>query len=269
MRYPCVVKPASWVQTSGDRCRRNSGFIPTFGEKAVRAASREDLASMMLAALQLSTPVVVQQEIIGDCADNWGLSLYASQSGDIWVGPALRKTRQYPPDFGTGCCMVPTSEPRIAEISSKFVSALGFHGVADIDIKRDQATDEFYLIEINPRPGACITAASANGTNTPYIAYCDLVGLPVPVPREPEQKVIWVDAWPDTMHFVRYRRSGPMGRRLSWTAWRRSVRSPREGAFYTADDPLPGLRRGLDLSFALARGACRRLVRAVRRPADK
>lgn len=265
MRYPAVVKPASWVQHDSGVCRRNSSFIPAFGQKAVRAVCRQDLEPVLNRALSLEETVVVQQEIVGDCSGIWGVSLYANSAGDIWISHSLQKTRQYPSDFGTGSCMTPQSEPVITQLSTDLVRAVSFQGIAEIEFKRHEDTGDYYLMEINPRPGTWITASSVNGVNTPFIAYCDLADLPIPETSEPDVETIWVDSWYDTMYFLRYRKGDHTGRSLSWKEWRRSLRRPREGAYFTTDDPLPGLRRAWDLGCTLAGAGWRRIARRLNR----
>lgn len=265
MAYPCVVKPASWVKSEGDECGRNSEFITVFGQKAVRAQSRDELAGLLDKGLTQVRSVVIQQEIPGACRHIWGVSVYANRTGDVWISPALQKTRQYPSDFGTGCCMTTLDNPPVARLASALVRGVSFEGIAEIELKQHEHTGELYLMEINPRPGTWITAASANGVNTPYIAYCDLAGLPVPKSGALDSQVVWVDSWYDALYFLRYHRGDHTGRTLSWREWRGSLRPPREGAYFTPDDPLPGVRRGWDLSCMIARAGLRRLTGPLRK----
>ncbi len=272
MAYPCVVKPASWVQLDADECSRNPDFMPAFGQKAVRAASEGDLHRLLDKALLFRASIVVQQEIVGDCRHIWGVSLYRNEAGDTWTSPALQKTRQYPSDFGTGCCITPLPEPRIAMLAQELAKATDFRGIAEVEFKQHSESGDFYLMEINPRPGTWITVAPVNGVNTPFIAYCDLAGLPIPAIHVSDRPVIWVDSWYDALYFFRYRNGDHTGKRLSWAQWRKSLQPPREGAYFTNDDPLPGIHRGWDLGCALGAAGWRRiksaLTRSGRCPAD-
>jgi len=258
MDYPCVVKPASWVQEEGDACCRDSDFIPAFGQKAVGAATPEELAELLDTGLSRVGSVVVQQQIVGDCSRIWGVSVYASAGGETWVSPTLQKTRQYPSDFGTGCCMTPIDNSPVEQRARDLVSATSFEGIAEIEFKQHADTGELYLMEINPRPGTWITAAATNGVNTPHIAYCDLAGLPIPETSPVGEPVVWVDSWYDYLYFMRYHDGDHTGKPLTWEAWRDSVRPPREGAYHTPDDPLPGLRRAWDLGRTALRSRLRR-----------
>jgi biotin carboxylase len=62
----------------------------------------------------------------------------------------------------------------------RFLAALGFHGISQVEFKRDPRDGRYKLMEINPRLFQWHGLAAACGVDLPRLAYCDLLGLPVP-----------------------------------------------------------------------------------------
>ena len=66
------------------------------------------------------------------------------------------------------------------EIGAPFLKDIGWRGFAEIEFKREEGTDDFYLIEINTRTTNFNSMIAACGINMPYVAYRDLCGEALP-----------------------------------------------------------------------------------------
>ena len=65
---------------------------------------------------------------------------------------------------------------RSSSRGSRFCAALGFHGISQVEFKRDPRDGRYKLMEINPRLWQWHGLAAACGVDLPRIAYCDLLG---------------------------------------------------------------------------------------------
>jgi len=241
--FPAIVKPAMWVRLEKRHIVSHRAFLERFGAKAVRASGPDALANIVGTASSLDVPIIIQEEIPGPSAHIYGASVYADrdcQTRAIFVG---RKTRQFPSDFGSGTMVENTSCPRVAELSHRIILHAEFRGVAELEFKFDQRDDQYKIMEINPRPGTWISVAPASGVNTPYAAYQDLLGKPVPQYRQTDRKVVWVDAWTDLEYLYHYRKGDHTGHSLSVWDYLRSLRGWREWAYWRLADPVPSFIR--------------------------
>ena len=62
----------------------------------------------------------------------------------------------------------------------RFLAALGYRGLSQVEFKRDPRDGRYKLMEINPRLYQWHGLAAACGVDLPRLAYCDLLGLPLP-----------------------------------------------------------------------------------------
>jgi len=266
LSFPCVVKPKHWVAIEGNSCKRNAGFIKEFGKKAMRANNKAELLDIIKRARELFQPVVIQEEVVGSCAQIYGVSLYANREHEVLAAFSCQKTRQYPSDFGTGCCMTSAYKPEIIELCRRLVAATGFTGIAEIEFKYDERDGQYKLMEINPRPGTWITVAPVNGVNTPLVAYSDLTGGALPLSNGQSEAVVWVDAWLDMLYFMAYRKGDHTNQPLTWSQRQDSLGKRREGAYLTPDDPMPGILQGWNITKMVAKALWRRMKTRIPRP---
>jgi len=168
--FPLLVKPSA--PTGFKRAFRRQAFrCETAGELERAYADAEPFAPM------------VQELVPGgdDCL--YTLGSYLRPGGEalgIFTG---RKLRQTPPVVGT--CRVGEAVwvDEVAEQGLRLLRAVGFHGISQVEFKRDPRDGVFKLMEINPRLWQWHGLASACGVDLPLIAYRDLLGLPVDVVR--------------------------------------------------------------------------------------
>ena len=66
----------------------------------------------------------------------------------------------------------------VVDAGLRFLRGLGFHGISQVEFKRDPRDGRFKLMEINPRLWQWHGLAAACGVDLPLIAYRDLTGEP-------------------------------------------------------------------------------------------
>jgi predicted ATP-grasp superfamily ATP-dependent carboligase len=103
-----------------------------------------------------------------------------------------RRPRQHPMDFGHASTFAELVDiPEIQKISEKFLSLIGYYGIAEVEFMRHPQNGEYKLLEVNPRVWGWHTLASAAGVDLPYILYQDMIGEKIEV-HPPLKHIKWV-----------------------------------------------------------------------------
>ncbi len=124
----------------------------------------------------------------------------------------------------------------LADAGLRLLRELRFHGVSQVEFKRDPRDGRFRLMEVNARHWKWHGLAARCGVNLSYAAYRDAIGDPY-IARRQQDGVKWIVVNKDVplalMEIARRRRSAP--------AYVRSLRGTRMDGLHAFDDPLPGL----------------------------
>jgi predicted ATP-grasp superfamily ATP-dependent carboligase len=176
--YPALIKPPLRCLSSSLDISPTS-FEVIFGAKAIRVGRWEELHNAYRAARAAGFQVVVQEEIMGPISSLYSLSLYASQEGKVVAAFTSQKLGQNPPDFGDGLVVQAVCKPELISLGERVVRHFGYYGMADIEFKWDARTDDYKLLDINPRPWLWINLPTACGVNLPYAAYLDVQQRPL------------------------------------------------------------------------------------------
>lgn len=273
--YPCILKPISRYEYR-DGVLRQKAFQHTYGSKAWRAKNADELVSQFRRTKVDDFRVIVQEEIPGPEDALYTVGIYADRQSELRGVFTGRKLRQLPPDFGTCTYGESLNQPGIVDLGERLVKALGFHGIAQIEFKLDARDGKFKLMEINPRGWQWSYLATACGVNLPYIAYCDLNGLPLPVAPQTTMRKTWTHMGDDFQHFWQFGRKGRLCERMSlWAwltwAWLTILCKDNHDAVFSWRDPLPGLMVILSPIRRVLRGLRRSLRtllwRGMREPA--
>ena len=67
----------------------------------------------------------------------------------------------------------------IAELSERFVQAIHYHGLVEIEYKRDPRDGRYKLLDVNARAWGFHALGAASGVDFPWLLYADRTGLPV------------------------------------------------------------------------------------------
>jgi predicted ATP-grasp superfamily ATP-dependent carboligase len=206
--------------------------------KAWPAGSREELYERYARAAALVGPeqVIVQEFVPGDGKHQFSYCAFRTGGRSLGVMVARRR-RQHPPDFGRASTYVETMEiPLIEELSERFLDAIDYEGLVEVEFKYDARTSEFKLLDVNARTWGYHSLGSAAGVDFAYMQYAHSIGEEV-VPARARWGVRWVRLATDIpTGFVEIG-----GRRLSALNYARSVFHADAEAVFARDDPLPAL----------------------------
>ena len=94
----------------------------------------------------------------------------------------VQELRAYPLLYGCATLVKPVVDEEIDQICNKFLLAIGFIGICEIELKRDTRDGRVLLIEVNPRVSGTGDCSRYAGVETGYCHYLDLIGqTPAPV----------------------------------------------------------------------------------------
>jgi predicted ATP-grasp superfamily ATP-dependent carboligase len=207
--FPVLVKPAD-----------PTAFRRRFGLKAFRCANLSELERRFEEARDHAP--LVQEWIPGDDDALYTAGTYLTHDGEAVGVFTGRKLLQTPREIGTARVAEARWLPELADDALRLLRGLGFHGISQVELKRDPRDGRFKLIEVNPRLWEWHGLAAACGVDLPRIAYLDALGeRPPPVRMRGE------------------------GRRWAITFARGSrpvfQRPPYVDAMWARDDPRPAL----------------------------
>jgi D-aspartate ligase len=161
--FPVLVKPSS-----------TEGFKRRFGKQAFRC---ETVAEVERAYADAEPYEPMVQEVIpGGDEELYTLGSYLARDGEALGLFCGRKLRQTPP--GVGTCRVGEAlwVEEVVDHGLRLLRELRFHGLSQVEFKRDPRDGAYKLMEVNPRLFQWHGLAAACGVDLPLIAYRDLTG---------------------------------------------------------------------------------------------
>ena len=177
----------------------------TIKKKAFVAKNKNDLLIIGNDLLKQNISFIVQQIVKGDCKNNYEFNALVVD-GVVIEQCVIRKIRQYPIDFGYGCCVQTVNNEEIKQLGSRFVSENRLEGFSNTEFKKDPDSGQYYFIETNARVSQQIELTNKNGQNF-ILAYYNLLSKKQndykPVHRDLHLR--WVDLPTDLLVFLRYR----------------------------------------------------------------
>jgi protein-tyrosine-phosphatase/predicted ATP-grasp superfamily ATP-dependent carboligase len=152
--YPVVVKPSRSIAPGHGRTKLTVSY----------AHDARALVQLGTRALEHG-PVVVQEYFRGVGV---GVELLADR-GEVVLSFQHRRLHELPLTGGGSCLReaVPV-DPVLLAHAKKLVAATGWHGVAMVELKVDEATGEHRLMEVNGRFWGSLPLAVAAGVDFPY-----------------------------------------------------------------------------------------------------
>jgi len=169
--FPLGVKPAV-----------KEDFFYATKAKGWRVDNREELKSLFERASQhvAGNEVLVQEFIPGD-----GTSQYSScmffKNGRAIGSMAAKRLRQHPPEFGRAATFVETIDcPQIEEPTLRFLQAMNYYGLAEVEYKLDARDGQYKLLDVNARTWGFHSLGYAADVDFPYLLFADQMGEAVP-----------------------------------------------------------------------------------------
>jgi D-aspartate ligase len=231
LRYPAIVKPALVHEV-----RRRLG-----GRKLVEVPDAPSLVAWWRRLRDWGADAVLQEVIPGPESNLFVAALYTDEAFEVRSLFTARKTRQYPPNFGSGSYMEACWSEEIARLSVDLVRKLGFRGVCGTEFKWDPRDSVWKLIEVNPRPTLWFALPPAAGVDVVWDAYCDLTHQPNPVHIHcQDDRMRWQLLVRDVVSGWHFLRRGELG----WRAFWRTVVDPRRKRYAVLSRSDPGMLWG-------------------------
>jgi D-aspartate ligase len=238
-RLPLAIKPAI-----------KENFFYATGAKAWRAETPEQLLELFRkASMQIRPEEILIQEIIPGSGERQYSYCAFFRDGVAHSTLVARRMRQHPREFGRAATYVETIElPEIEELSERFLKAINYYGLVEVEFKQDPRDDQFKLLDVNARTWGFHSIGVPAGVDFPYLLYADQVGRSVEQCRA-KTGVGWLraitdvptvisDFWDDELHL-----------RTFW----KSLRNTRTESVFCMRDPLPSVAEILMLPYLAAK----------------
>jgi D-aspartate ligase len=227
LRRPVVIKPAI-----------KEHFIYETRAKAWRADSREELRRLFARARSIvgDGEVIVQELIPGAGSQQFSYCALFKQGAAV-ASMTVERRRQHPSDFGRASTFVETvALPALEEPSLRFLEAIGYYGLVELEYKLDPDDGQYKLLDVNARTWGYHSVGKVAGVDFSYLLYQDQLGQAVPgVTARPG--IRWIRLATDVPNAMVDIRAG----RLRAGAYLRSLRNIQTEAVFSFADPLPGL----------------------------
>jgi D-aspartate ligase len=216
-----------------------------------------DAFSLMASPNEMN--VMLQEYIPADEGANWMFNGYFDARGTCTVAFTGRKLRQSPPDAGATTLGVCEPNRAVEELAKRFMEAVGYRGLVDVDYRLDSRDGRYKLLDVNPRIGASFRLFTAiDGTDVLRAMYFDLASEADVSATQPNGRR-WIVEPQDLRSSVTYVKRGD----LTIRAWARSLCHVEETAWWSSRDPLPFVVMSWRLLVA---GLRKRLGRRTRTP---
>jgi D-aspartate ligase len=223
--FPLGVKPSV-----------KEDFFYATKAKAWRANSREELRDLFQKASGHvgSNEVLVQEIIPGDGTCQFSCCMFIKDGVPIGTMEAQR-WRQHPPEFGRAATFVESIDlPVIEEPTLRFLRAIKYYGLAEVEYKLDPRDGKYKLLDVNARTWGFHALGSPAGVDFSYMLYADQVGEPVEN-RRGRSGVGWIRMVTDIPTSLQ----GICAGRLDLRAYLRSLRDFKVESVFSSEDLLP------------------------------
>ena len=157
-----------------------------------------------------------------------------------------RRRRQYPIHFGFTSTYVETvNEPAIEQAAIRYLAALRYSGLVELEFKHDARDGRYKLLDFNPRPWTWIGLGALAGVDFSWLQWRLALGDTV-APVRGRTGCGWTHASRDIVSAVQQMIGGMLTPRAYLRSWHRNLTF----AAYAADDPLPAF---VDLPVVMGR----------------
>jgi D-aspartate ligase len=225
--FPIILKPPY----RPDRWRKH------VSAKAFKVRDADELLSVYDECHMWADVLIAQEWIEGPDTNHITCNCYFGSDSEPLVTFTSRKLRQWPRKTGQGCFGEAYKDDHVACETVELYRSVGFRGLGYLEMKKDQNTGKYYIIEPNVgRPTGRSATAEANGVELLYTMYCDAVGRPLPASREQTRgDVKWIYLRQDIQSAL----SSWWHGELTLRDWWKSLRGPKWYAIFSRSDPAP------------------------------
>ena len=236
-RLPLAIKPAV-----------KENFFYATGAKAWRADTPDQLNQLFMKANQRIKPeeIMVQEIIPGDGEYQFSYCAFFRE-GQAHSSLVARRERQHPREFGRAATYVESIElPEIEELSERFLKAINYYGLVEVEFKQDPRDGQYKLLDVNARTWGFHSIGFPAGVDFPYLMYADQLGEQVDRCRG-QSGVGWLRLITDLPTAF----SGILQGQVDFRSYIDSLRRTRVESVFCREDPLPSLAEVLLLPYLI------------------
>jgi D-aspartate ligase len=227
LQPPFVVKPAI-----------KEHFIYATKAKAWCANSHAELKDLFLKASDLLPrgEIMIQELIPGGGSQQYSYCAFFRDGQPVGKLVARRR-RQHPLQFGRASTYVETVDiPEIEELSEKFLRAIDYYGLVEVEYKFDQRDGKYKLLDVNARTWGYHSIGSTAGFDFSYMLFRDQLGLPVS-PSRARPGVGWMRITTDIPAAC----MAMLAKEIDVRNYIQSLKKCNTEAVFSTEDPLPGI----------------------------
>jgi D-aspartate ligase len=240
--FPLVLKAIDGTRLSA-RCGKKMFIVNSATELLAIYDEIED---------PIRPNLMLQQYITGVDDSIWMFNGYFNQRSECLLSFTGKKLRQCPAFSGYTCFGVCLRNDVVLASATRFLQAVNYTGMVDIDFCYDPRDGQYKMLDVNPRLGATFRLFTAeNGIDLARAYYLDMTGQRVPSSFAREGRK-WIVRDLDFASSLRYFKR----KQLRLSEWMMSLLDVEESAYSAADDPLPFLVRIAQDIVELGRRAC-------------
>jgi D-aspartate ligase len=228
IEYPAIIKP----------CYTHLWKEKAFGAKGFRINNKHELEEKLALIFSHNVEVIVQSMIPGPVTSFYEVCSYLNKESIPLCVFIKRKLRQYPQDMGLGSLMESVRDDKLANLGLNLLKGIKYHGIGEIEFKKDPRDGQFKMIEINSRVILQNSLADYCGINLPLIQYQDLTGISQKyADNYPEHKK-WLWAEIDYEAFKQLHQNNE----LTFLRWMKSLVKCRSFAVFALNDIRPFMK---------------------------
>ncbi len=168
-------------------------------------------------------------------------SVGAAVSAPGMMTVVTRKLRPPPDASAVGSLVEATEQSDVERLAQRALLALDYHGIAEVEILRDEDSGEVFLIEVNARPWLQFAIAAARGRDLLAFALERRASARGSPTTHSEQRAVWLDFRQDLRVCFGTRGLVRTGRLGLW-AYLHSIARANVFARWALSDPLPAWR---------------------------
>jgi D-aspartate ligase len=235
--FPLALKPAI-----------KEHFFYATKAKAWRAENPKELCELYKRASAIAGDgeIIVQDVIPGDGGHQFAYCAFF-KDGKALGSMVTRRWRQHPHEFGRASTYVETIDmPALESLSQRFLQAINYYGLVEIEFKLDPRDGQFKLLDVNPRTWGYNSLGPQAGVDFPRLLYEDQLGESV-APCRGKAGVSWIRLLTDLPTGI----NDVLRKRLTWRAYAQSLRDCDTDAVFNRKDPLPAIAECLLLPYLL------------------
>jgi D-aspartate ligase len=206
--------------------------------KAWRADTRSELAERFERAVAVTGPgeIMVQELIPGGGDQQFSYCAFFKDGAGV-ASMVARRRRQHPPEFGRASTFVETTDlPLLETLSERFLQAIGYYGLVEVEYKLDPRDGRYKLLDVNARAWGYHSLGQRAGVDFPFLLFADQLGEQI-APCRARAGMRWVRLVTDLPTAAYQLAHG----QLDWRRYLRSLVGFDVEAVFSLEDPFPAV----------------------------